>query len=658
MKDKNFWLPGTLLIVLFFMNFSNILAEPVSLAKFVVHAGKYDRYNTPVSASLTGISLPSDGNFSLVEVTDKGRFSLNFQVEHGKNPLLWWVISGKSSAGSFRVFELISGDKPPATPAGITTTDIRGSVIFETSGKKILQYQYEEMAEPEGKNPLYRRGGFIHPLWSPQGEPLTRVQPSDHYHHYGIWNPWTHTTFQGRKIDFWNLIEGQGTIRPQPHPSIQSGPVYGQVSAVHEHVDLTAPHPSGFLTALTENWDIRVWKADPENKVWLVDFVSKLRCATDSPLTIDAYRYQGFGFRATAKWDDKTATLLTSEGKNKTDGNATRARWCDVNGVSVAGTSGVLFMTHPTNYNFPEQLRIWPTGANDGKENVFFNFNPAQEEDWVLNPGNEYVLSYRMMIYDGKITPETADQYWHSFAQPPKVEVVYKRPVHRPRVLVFTKNGKGYVHDNLATATEAIRKLGAENGFDVDASDDASVMTDENLKKYDALIFASTNNETFDTDEQKQAFQRYIENGGGFAGIHSASGSERQWPWFQQMLGGKFRRHPPLQPFSIEVIDRRHPSTLSFGEIWNWEDECYYLDNLSPRIHVLLAADLRTIEDEKKSEYPGNNFGDKFPISWCQEQYGGRQWYTALGHKKEYYSNPEFLRHILGGILWTIDKTP
>ncbi|MDX2246347.1 MAG: ThuA domain-containing protein [Bacteroidia bacterium] len=657
MIDSHFRLRVLFLVTLGGLAFTGIRAQPISLAQFVVYAGNHDRFNTPVKAALNGIPIPSEENHTLLyEVSGNARTPVVFQVENGPNPLLWWVVSGKMPAGSHRVFEWVSHqDSLPSAP-GITVKNNSGFTLFETNGKKILQYQYEEVAEPEGKNPLYRRGGFIHPLWTPAGEVLTRIQPSDHYHHYGIWNPWTRTTFQGRSIDFWNLYEGQGTVRPQSRPTVQSGPVYGQVSAVHEHIDLMAPHPSGALTALSENWDIRVWNTDPGNKIWLVDFVSKLHCATDSPLKIDAYRYQGFGFRGTAKWDDQTATLLTSEGKNKTDGNATRARWCDVNGVSVAGTSGILFMTHPTNYNFPEQLRIWPTGTNNGKENVFFNFNPAQEQDWIIKPGKEYVLNYRMMIYDGKITPETAEQYWNDFAHPPKVEVVLKRPAHKPRVLVYTKNGKGYVHDNLEAATAAIKKLGIEHGFDVDASADPAVMTGENLQKYDALIFASTNNETFDTDAQKQAFQRYIESGGGFVGIHSASGSERQWPWFQQMLGGKFRRHPPLQTFSIEVKDRFHPSTLALGSRWEWEDECYYLDHLNPGIHVLLAADLTTIEDEKKDEYPGKNFGDLFPISWYQEQYGGRQWYTALGHKIEYYSNPVFLQHILGGILWATDK--
>ena len=91
-------------------------------------------------------------------------------------------------------------------------------------------------------------------------------------------------------------------------------------------------------------------------------------------------------------------------------------------------------------------------------------------------------------------------------------------------------------------------------------------------------------------------------------------------------------------------------------KIWQREDECYYLSNLNPDIHVLLAADLNTVEDDSKDEYPGKMFGGYFPVSWCHEFDGGRQWYTSLGHKIQYYSEPDFLRHLLGGILWVLDK--
>lgn len=228
----------------------------------------------------------------------------------------------------------------------------------------------------------------------------------------------------------------------------------------------------------------------------------------------------------------------------------------------------------------------------------------------------------------------------------------YGTPKEEKKLLLYTKNGEGYVHKNILYSTQVIKKIAEENGYVVDTSNDAVVMTEENLRKYCVLIFSNTNNETFDTDKQRLDFQRYIQAGGRFVSIHSACGSEREWPWFWKNLGGKFFRHPPLQTFDIKVIDADNPSTVHLSDVWSWEDECYYLKHLNPDIHVLTAADLRTIEDVEKDIYPGAAFGNYFPLSWCHEFDGGRQWHTSLGHSAEYYDNIDFQNHILGGMKW------
>ena len=221
-------------------------------------------------------------------------------------------------------------------------------------------------------------------------------------------------------------------------------------------------------------------------------------------------------------------------------------------------------------------------------------------------------------------------------------------------VLIYTKNGKGYVHKNIAASVKCLEKICKDNGWTFETTDDASVFTAENIKTFDVLVFSNTNNETFDTDEQKQVFKDYIQNGGGFVGIHSACGSERKWPWFWANIGCKFVRHPKLQPFKMKVIDKKHPSTAHLGDTWQWEDECYFMNELNPGMKVLLAVDLKTITDDKKDEYPGRIFGDYFPLAWCQQFDGGRQWYTALGHKDEHYQDENFIKHLTGGIRWAM----
>ena len=245
-----------------------------------------------------------------------------------------------------------------------------------------------------------------------------------------------------------------------------------------------------------------------------------------------------------------------------------------------------------------------------------------------------------------------SESYQPSLAYPP--------PLEGKKMLLYTKNGEGYVHDNIPASIEGIRKLAQENGFEVVASEDPGQFTTENLKQYDVLIFSNTNNDVFDTQAQEEAFQQYMQGGGRFVGIHSACGSERDWPWFWRNLGGKFVRHPPRQDFDVKVIDKSNPSTEFLPDTWSIkEDECYYIDNLNPDIHVLLAADLTTVEDEKREEFPGHIFGDLFPTAWCHTTDGGRQWYTSLGHRSEHYSDPTFMKHILGGIKWVLsDEQP
>jgi type 1 glutamine amidotransferase len=191
----------------------------------------------------------------------------------------------------------------------------------------------------------------------------------------------------------------------------------------------------------------------------------------------------------------------------------------------------------------------------------------------------------------------------------------------------------------------------------VDVSTNPAVFAGGTLKHYRALIFANSNNEAFDNDGQRAAFQRYIRSGGGFMGIHSSTGSERQWDYFQQLQGAKFLRHSPLQTFSINVLDSSHPATAHLAATWRWEDECYFFTNVNPRIRVLLAADTATLKDAKLATAPGGQLNGTFPLAWFHEFDGGRVFYTSLGHKIEYYSDPVFRRHLLGGLRWVMGRT-
>jgi len=224
-------------------------------------------------------------------------------------------------------------------------------------------------------------------------------------------------------------------------------------------------------------------------------------------------------------------------------------------------------------------------------------------------------------------------------------------------VLVYTKNGKGYVHENIPSAVICIQKLGKQYGFKVDTSADASIMTEKNLKQYTLLIFSSTNNDVFDTDEQRLAFRRYMEAGGGFVGIHSVTGTERNWKWFKMMLGGTFSWHPKFQKFSVRVIDPSHPSVQGLPKVWEKEDECYFAKELYPGPKAIMAHDitrLNTSDTAQKNLILKNAgmFSELYPAVWTHDFDGGHTWCTVLGHDKKDYVDPVYVQHIFQGIFF------
>jgi len=222
-------------------------------------------------------------------------------------------------------------------------------------------------------------------------------------------------------------------------------------------------------------------------------------------------------------------------------------------------------------------------------------------------------------------------------------------------VLVYTKNGKGYVHDNIPSAVSCIQQLGKQYGFKVDTSADASVMTEKNLNRYTLLIFPSTNNDVFDTDAQRLAFRRYIEAGGGFVGIHSVTGTERNWKWFKMMLGGTFSWHAKFQKFSVKVIDPLHPSVQGLPKVWEKEDECYFAKELYPGSKAIMAHDITTLNVSDTAQRNlilknAGGFSELYPAVWTNEFDGGHTWCTVLGHDKKDYADPVYVQHIFQGI--------
>jgi glucose/arabinose dehydrogenase/cytochrome c551/c552 len=214
-----------------------------------------------------------------------------------------------------------------------------------------------------------------------------------------------------------------------------------------------------------------------------------------------------------------------------------------------------------------------------------------------------------------------------------------------PRVLIFTKT-TGFRHASIPKGIAAIQKLGQENGFVVDSTEDAGMFNDDSLKKYSAVIFLNTTGDVLDY-RQEAAFERYIQAGGGFVGVHAATDTEYDWGWYGRLVGGYFNGHPRPQEARFIIKDKNHPSTKFFTDtVWKRTDELYNFKKLNPDVHVLVTID--------ESSYEGGTNGAFHPMAWYHDYDGGRAFYTELGHTDESFTEENYLKHLLGGIKYAI----
>ncbi|GJM35455.1 MAG: hypothetical protein DHS20C18_44560 [Saprospiraceae bacterium] len=210
-------------------------------------------------------------------------------------------------------------------------------------------------------------------------------------------------------------------------------------------------------------------------------------------------------------------------------------------------------------------------------------------------------------------------------------------------VLIFSKT-EAFRHESIEAGIVAIKKMGNEHHFAVEATEDADVFTQKELQKYQVIIFLSTTGNILN-EAQQQEFQRWIQAGGGFVGIHAATDTEYDWPWYNALVGAYFSNHPPgIIEASIDVVDPTHISTSHLPKRWTRKDEWYNFQKLIPETNKLLNLD--------ESSYEGGNMGKEHPVAWYREYDGGRTWYTALGHAAESFSETNFLKHLWGGILY------
>lgn len=215
------------------------------------------------------------------------------------------------------------------------------------------------------------------------------------------------------------------------------------------------------------------------------------------------------------------------------------------------------------------------------------------------------------------------------------------------RVLVFSKTTV-FRHESIPAGIAAIKKLGDQHHFVVDTTENADNFNEENLRRYKAVIFLNTTGDVLNPQQQND-FERFIQAGGGYVGIHAATDTEYAWPWYGKLAGAYFSNHPSdpnVQEGVFMVVDKTHMATDSLPDTWPRRDEFYSFKEIDPDIKVLIKIDEKT--------YHGGTNGDNHPMAWYHEFDGGRAFYTSMGHTNETFSEPLFLRHLWGGLNYVL----
>jgi hypothetical protein len=376
--------------------------------RVTVRAGEFDRRGAIVS-----FPVPEAARKWQRLETDAG-VAVPFQMDRDQQG--WFVLDELKASGQ-RSFHLKAG--APAEPVVEVKPD-GARVWLAVKDRRVLAYQTTPSTPPPGVPPHYAHGAYLHPVHTPGGRLVTGDYPPDHKHQRGIFFAWTHTEFEGRTPDFWNMGKGNDAKVTAATEFVKlehswQGAVQGGFVSRHRFVDRLAPTPK---TMLDERWQVTLYAAPASGgKAWLFDFVSVQECASASPVKLPKYYYGGLGVRGQAAWDPVDAvTFLTSNGDDRKKGDASKANWVHMGGQADGALAGLAVLIHPGNFRAPQPLRLNP-------KNPQLCVAPSQDGDWEITPGKPYVSRYRFVIADGPADKAELDRLWNDYAKPPVVTV-------------------------------------------------------------------------------------------------------------------------------------------------------------------------------------------------------------------------------------------
>ncbi len=370
-----------------------------------VSAGEHARHSTPVP-----FALPQELRGTAVQLRGGGGEVLPVQGDAQGGA---YFIVDSMEAGAVAEFRL---ERVAAESSGVSVNRTDEAIVLHVGSRPVLTYHSAITEPPRPEiDPVYRRGGYIHPLQTPEGVVVTGDYPPDHVHHHGVWAAWTRTRFRDAQVDFWNVADRLGDVLPVAVETVWEGPVHGGFSARHRYVALTGDSPED---ALLERWTVRVYTVEGAARpYWLIDIEIEQETASDEPLVLPTYHYGGVALRGRDDWyGAENADFLTSEGRDRLSGNETRARWTHLGGEAEGGRRGIAVLSHPDNFRHPEPVRLHPNEP-------YFSWTPSQLGEWTIHPGEPHRVRYRYVVHDGAADPEELDRLWDDFAEPPTVSV-------------------------------------------------------------------------------------------------------------------------------------------------------------------------------------------------------------------------------------------
>ncbi|WP_373097481.1 ThuA domain-containing protein [Zhongshania sp.] len=229
-------------------------------------------------------------------------------------------------------------------------------------------------------------------------------------------------------------------------------------------------------------------------------------------------------------------------------------------------------------------------------------------------------------------------------------------------ILIFSKTNGFRDDKQIATANAVLTDIAQRSGWTSYVTENGAVFNQLQLQKFRAVVWNNVSGNVL-TKDQREAFKAWIEQGGGFVGLHGAGGDPSyDWQWYEdELIGAKFNGHtlgPQIQEATLLIENSDHPVTVGLDKVWVRSDEWYsFVDNPRDKGYQILI----TIDESSYLPVEGLlpfiepkdiRMGADHPLVWSHCVGKGRALYSALGHTAASYEEPEHQQLLAGAISW------